>query len=645
MESTPARGLIRAAILGVVLQSSLALAQTIPVIEPGREADVQALFAPHRLGDVIAGWRFEAIDIDRDVIRVRVVRDGEERDMVLAHPGDAPPTTPSFAITHENHPALDALAAAVAANDRGDFWRAEAHPDPVLDAQRAGSFLTDGILWSLALFVWIVVLAIRASRDAPFERRYLFGLVLGAALVRWALAPRMLLGAWIFSRSTDLQRWIWFSPTLELLSTDRSFAEIDVMLATGFAYAAITPLAVFAHARWLLDGPRRGLIAAFVLAALPLHVRFSASEVAFIPSIVLASTLFATVHLGLRSGGAWRIAAALISIPLTVAVVTARPLNILFLPLVVWVLFDFGKESSEEAAIRETSRRARMLFGAVVAATGLVAGAVIMWARYSGNVREGLSIDVLFDAFALVFDLRRNTFLNVSMTPILLVPLAAWGAWTLRGRERRRVIFLGAWIAMFFVTHAYVVPKAPAMQARYHLHLVVPFVFLVALAVHEWMRRTPHARWVSVACCAYVAFSPLLHGTFITDVAFNDHREVAFARSMVDVVPEGCTIREHPGPGGPDDLRARRVGSEIRDGVRMLRWPEGSECVWYFESLACVARKELDHQVDPACVELRRSASWELVRESSFESRIYDENLAQGLREGDIVTLSLYRAR
>ena len=291
MELATARGIALALALS---SASTALAQTIPVIEPGREADVQALFAPHALGEEIDGWRFEAIDIDRDVIRVRVVREDESREMALSHPGDERGRSASFAVDVDDDPGagIEALLAALEQNDQGEFWRAEARPDPVLDMRRvagASSLATDGVLWSLLLFAWIVVLAIHASRGASFERRYLVGLVIAAGAVRWALAPRMLLGAWIYSRSTDLQRWIWDSPTLAWLSEGRTLSQVDVMIATGFAYALITPLAVFAHGRWILGGARRGLIAAFVLAGLPLHVRFSASEVAFIPSIVLSS--------------------------------------------------------------------------------------------------------------------------------------------------------------------------------------------------------------------------------------------------------------------------------------------------------------------------------------------------------------------
>lgn len=614
------------------------LAQTIPVIEPGREDDVRALFAPHALGDEIEGWLFHSIAIDREVIRVRVERGDERREMVLAHPGGSPGQSASFAIELDDDagPALDALFEAVRRNDAGGFWRAEAGPDPVpllVHLDRASMHATDGLGWSVLLFAWIVVLAFHASRDSPFERRYLFALVVVAGLTRLLISPRMLLGAWVFSRSTDLQRWIWDSSALAWLVSDRTISQVDIMLATGFVFALITPVAVFVHGRWILDSPRRGLIAAFVVAALPLHLRFSFSEVAFIPSIVLSSTLFATTHFALRRRGGWRVAATIVCVPLTIAVVTARPLNILFLPLIGWVILRFG----------DASKRARAILGALIGAAGLATGAAVMWARYSENVREGLSIDVLVEAFALVFDLQRNTFINPSMTPLLLVVVALWGAWTLRHVERARLAFLGAWIALFFVTHAYVVPRAPAMQARYHLHLIVPFALVVALGAGELMRRS---RWASWALFGYVALSPLLHLGFIRDVAFNDHREVAFARSFVEIVPEGCTILEHPGPGGPDDLRSRRIGTELHHGQRRLRWPEGaegSECVWYFESLACVAQKEPDARIDPACAALGRSASWELVRETSFESRVYDGNLASGLRRGDIVTLSLYR--
>ena len=75
----------------------------------------------------------------------------------------------------------------------------------------------------------------------------------------------------------------------------------------------------------------------------------------------------------------------------------------------------------------------------------------------------------------------------------LLLVFGGVAAW--RSGRRARVGFRVAWRLGFFLTHAYVLPGNVAMQARYHLHLVVPAVFLAALGLEAlWMHR-PRLAW------------------------------------------------------------------------------------------------------------------------------------------------------
>ncbi|MCZ7679075.1 MAG: hypothetical protein M5U28_10100 [Sandaracinaceae bacterium] len=80
----------------------------------------------------------------------------------------------------------------------------------------------------------------------------------------------------------------------------QSFFVTDVAMWTNYAYAVAMPLVLFSHATYLLRDARAGLAAAFAIAFLPQHVRFSRCEDGFVASLVLTSLAFALIHGWLR---------------------------------------------------------------------------------------------------------------------------------------------------------------------------------------------------------------------------------------------------------------------------------------------------------------------------------------------------------
>ena len=672
----PLRSLGAAALL--LLGAEVAVAQPVPVIEAGREAEVQALFAPLELGDPLPeGWRFETIAIGATAIRAGAIRgEGEsveEAALVLRHPDDPEAgshRTASFAIAFEGPRApLAPLARAVGEHDEGGFWRVEARPRGE-DGSPFGAGRPTRDLGALTLlglfFLGVLALAFRAAarQDDPDPmpagrvRLLLLGIALAGAAVRLTMAPRMLLGAWVRSRWTRLHIDLWESPELPALAgrLGARWSEIDVLTASGLAFALLTPFAVFAHGRHLLGGRRRALYAALIVAALPMHVRFSFSEVAFIPSIVFSSTLFALGHTALKDPARpARVSAWLLLGPVTAGVMVARPLNALFLLLFAGLLLGL---------VPSASRRRRLLVAAPVLLVGGVLSITHLWAHYARNVREGASIEVVWKALRLLFDVEANALWNPAITPTLLLFVAVGGAIVLRrpgGQERRRGAFLLVWLAVFFATHAYVVPRAPAMQARYHLHLVVPFAFLVAVGLEALGRARPRLLWPLVA---YVALAPLIHAGFIRDVGFNDHREVTLVHRAAARLPDGCVVIEREGPEGAIGARFRRVGSVVEEGERGQRFevhtvsdggplPEGVRraleappaCLAYYEGLACFSEKRPGEPISPVCARIRRAARWRRVVDDHFESRPYDSNLARGFGPTEAhLRLTVYRA-
>jgi len=638
----------------VLVVATGAAAQDVPVIESGRDAEVQALFAPHALGDEIEGARFMSIAIDVDRITLGVDRGEVRWEAVLRHP-EHPEAgareTASFAITSAEDPALEALLGALEDNDEGRFWRTRAAPPDAMRSQArfdyARSWLRDGVVWTALLVLLAFGLAMHG-----LERRALWTLIgivaVGVALRLW-LSPEALLGAWPFSRTKLMQRAVWEGPALRMLSQGRVFPEIGVLQSVGLVFACVTPVAVFAHARHLLGDVRPALFAAAVVAVLPVHLRFSRSEVAFVPSLVLSSLLFALAHASVKASRGARLGLLSVIVPVSALACTARPLNILFLPVLAAALLLLGDDERGEGW-RNPKRWAPLLVATVA---GGAAAVMELRSDYAREVAEGASFDTVVRGLQVIFDVEDDTLLNPWITPPLLLLVVAFGAWR---SERRRVVLLFGWLGLFFVTHAYVVPVSPAMQARYHLHLVVPFAFLVALGVDALWRRRRILAWAAIG---YAATSPFVHREFVQDLGFNDLREQVFLARALPEVPDGCTVLEYN--RRDVDLRVRRFASELRDGRhrrRLVVWNvrgEGAlreevatlldtppECLYWYRGLTCQGESG-DAELVAECRAMERRGT--VVAEDRFETRRYDANQSAGIDGGEIVELSLHRIR
>lgn len=119
----------------------LALLATTPVIEAGREQEIVALFAPHKLGgEVIPAWRLMNVRVQPSYIEVEIQGPGRSAHLRLDHPSGSTKhtdTTPSFAITRgenagegDGKRAVDAVIEAIRKNDGGKFWRTTAEEKP-----------------------------------------------------------------------------------------------------------------------------------------------------------------------------------------------------------------------------------------------------------------------------------------------------------------------------------------------------------------------------------------------------------------------------------------------------------------------------------------------------------------------------------
>ncbi len=639
-----------------------------PVIGPGQERAVLALFAPHELGgEVRAGHVLWNVSIERSRVVVTLrAADESETTLTLMHPDDAPEhaaRTSSFGIVEDGATASAptrarrALLEVIRANDRGGFWEAAddsvttAAPTPPrfgvreLGLGRWGQsdwVPLDGLAVILLLYALALLLAGRLLADAPrWMGPALAAVVAAGVLVRLALSPATFLGAWPWSRLYPHVRAVasgeWITAAAD--HAGHPFALTDVMMETNFAYAAAMPLVLFSHATYLLRDARAGLVAAFVVAFLPQHIRFSRCEDGFVASLVLTSLAFALIHGWLRDGS--RVVRWLLILALPLVLYPGyllRPLNLLFVVVYAIAIVALHRETAPQWR--------RMVALGVVSAVGSLAAAELL-GQNAETARSVVQLGVwLRNLAAVIVSPRLLVLGDPTRTPPALIALAVVGAvLTWRKGERRLVLFLGGWLLLFVLAHAVVVQET--MQPRYHLHLVVPFVLFAACAV---TRLAPRYRSWLVAAAALMVASPWIHRAFIEDVDYAELHEYQLVHRASELVPEGCTVLEYSaGPYELDDLRFSRIGALVGDsraqrfravGVladgrtqpsepsldAILREPPS--CLYLYEGLACF-RDRIEGELQArACTGLRQRIaerrSLEPVLGASVRARLYD---------------------
>ena len=666
------------------------------VILPGHERDILSLLRPFVPGGpVTAGWSIGNVSIRRDEVVVEL-RAGDARgSLLLRHPArvaspDA--VTPRYALTFElaslPRPLRDALIAAIRAHDGRSVWAVPTGAGwaPTVPGS-ASRVLLDGLVVSLLGVAFLAAALRRHLRDTPRGVGVALALVgaLGLAL-RLAISLEAPMNAWPYSRVVPLAGALYAGPSLGWFArvTGRPISLVDLVFVVDLALASLTPLALFAHARAVLRDWRAALVAALLLATLPMHLRFSRSDVEFIQSLLASSMTFVALYGALSDRArAWRLICFAALPAWSMVTYLTRPENLVFFPLDLAALAVASRGAS-------VPRRRVALAAVLVSAPALVALVTSLLVTYRETLFDALRPRTLGAALATLVSPRFNTLINPSVTPPWVTPLAALGAVSLwRSGERGRSAFLVGWLAAFFVAHSYVRPHEVAMQARYHLHLVTPLLLLAAASTPWLLAR---ARYALAALVAASLAAPWAYLAFERDTAFYEMREFAFVRRVSARVPAGCTVLEFRGvpdaarPGLHFDSRWQRFGARLtRDGlgnawhvVTADELPRGAAgaserlsesaravlrapppCAMIYLGLSCVAQRAEGQREAAVCDALRTAGRVELVARETITGRVYDSmnvgHLAPAgvrawdtlglLPRGTPVTLSLYRYR
>lgn len=632
-----------------------------PVLPPGRESEVLALLRPFAPGGPLdEGWSIGNVAIRRDHIAVELKRGGAVRGaMRLEHPsvarGDAarlphlavrfePPDIASISLRRR-------LIETLRANDRRSLWSVgQSSRDVFVPRGRAARAALDGALLSAGLLAFLLAALRRHTREGP---RWLLPAALGVTALglglRLALSQQAPMNAWPYSRVVPLAGAIYSGGALAAASRAMRFEVtlVDLIFSVDLVLAALTPAALFVHARAMLRDHRVALAAALLLATLPSHLRFSRSDVEFLQSLLLSSLAFTALYGALTDDDRrWRLACSAVLPALCLGTYLTRPENLVFFPL------DLA--AFAVAATGATIPRRRVVFvAALVAAPAALAAWAHLFAHYRAELADGLSRRTLQTAWETLRSTRYNTLINPAVTPPWITAGALLGLGVMwRSPLRRKGLFLLGWLAVFFVVHSYIRPHEVAMQARYHLHLVTPLILLAASVTPALAPRAP---WALALLAALSLSTPWIYRGFVRDTAFYEMREFAFLRRETARVPRGCRVIEFRGvpdaahPAHHFDSRLQRFANRLTDGTlrpayevvtadevvagdpveRVSRETRAlldarDGCVMLYLGLSCVAQRPPGTREAPVCEALRTWGTLEPVASETITGRVYD---------------------
>ncbi len=633
-----------------------------PVIERGREAAVLALFRPHVLtSEVTPGWRLWEVRIRSTFIEIELDGPGDGRAAVrLDHPDKvARPDmrSKSFAVTRSTTSPEGAAASAVlldalTANDDGTFWQRA----PVKLASGVGVQHLDGSALLVLLVGVVLALALRGAGGAPAVVAALGGIFAFGLAIRCALAPAVPLDPWPYSRLGDIPRLVFFGPIAGALSAriDSPIFLTDVVKYCTLTFSAIAPLAAFGSARALSGNVGVGLAAAAVFASLPHHARFAMSD-----SVLVASVTFSLVGLTVLwsaltdESARWR-AAWTLALPLaTFGALVSRPLDLLMAPLYAGATWW----------LTPGVPRVRKLVVTAALSAATAPAVYLQVVAHAATAREIVAPRMFVDGVAALVNPFQNALLDPRLTPPLLVIAAFFGGRHLwQTGQRRLLALLLGWLASFAIAHGVVPAGTAAMQARYHLHLIPPFVLLAAVSL-EPLRRL--GRRALVAAAVVLASAPFVHLSALRGTDFNDHHEWSFLLRLREKVPAECTVFEFVQV--THDARFPRIGHHLLHGEPRWRWfsvvagadeedpaavaervghglRDARGCAYFYEGLPCWSSKQPAEEIAPTCAQLSRMLPTYPVDSVTFTNHPYDTGFARGLSaERQTITLTLRR--
>ena len=628
----------------------------------GQENAVIQLLHPYPLGgEVTPGYKLWTISIQPSSITIGIQgANGSESQFQLIHPKDAntkhdKPLSTNFAIRQTREydaqvtEALIKLQQAIEKNDQLSLWvitEPDSNPGTSSRGWRrpaAGSLHSLGDFDGMVILLFItfvgITLAYKLLRKSPrWMRLTLVVIIIMGMFIRLGISPVSFLGAWPWARLAANVRNVAEGPFLHWIATKlgRGFYLTDVISWTNFAYASLMPLILFSHATYLLRDPKAGLFAAYAVAFLPQHIRFSRAEDAFIPSLLLTSTAFALIHCWLRDRSTPFRFFALAMLPFVLYVgYLLRPLNMLFVIVYMAAIILLHPH---------VTTLARKWTAVAVVLTLWLFVLPVFVQMNTEPLSEAIYVHTwIFRSVSAFLIPKMFVLTDLQITPLVFLLLASIGIFLAFRRIKTRItVFLVGWLCLFTIAHAYVME--PEMRPRYHMHLVVPFILLGAIAA-SWMYR--RYRGTVYILIAFGALSPLIHYGFITDVSYTEMQEHAFVLRAREQIPEGCTVLEYFNEENrTHSLRFGRIATIVGDDSRHSKFrelhvdklksnlvedylestikPNPPECLYFYQGLECWYAKKPEENIPQVCERIRGELKAEIIETQTVPLKLYD---------------------
>jgi hypothetical protein len=562
-------------------------AQGTYYIPPGQETAVLQFLEPLRMGEtVVAGYRLENVAIDHDLVRLELLnaQTGASARVELLHrwspasdvevrpaPGTPPEITGAIeqALTQHHSAASPWVRKKLSTGDFG----------PLLP-----------LLSFFALLVTTCLLVQASWRTASSRRRETGALVavtLLAFALRLTMSPRTFLHEYnhinesmiLMFESSDATKYGWTGPALYRLA-DLLFGgqERTAFLVNAVA-ASLTIPAVVLFDLGLFQAWPRALLSGFIVALLPDHLRFAASEELWIVGIFFSFWSLGAWTVWLRTSGGWALATAVLALSLAMQ---SRS-ELLVLPLLhAGLLF----------ALRAPRTWLRTLVSNPLIA-GVLGLAALIGPRALAMLRSRGSLP--HTSFPPLDSFRTaSLLLDTSVTPGALLALGAigllWGLW------KQPAVSLCLAGAAFLYT---ALPLA-AFDNRpciYRTQLFAATIVAVIAGGAPMLLGRLGATWKTAGFA--LAGLLLVQGLwsrrqFVTQL-FDQQEEFAFLEATIPNLPNGVEIvlpaREGADNPFPDFLLERHQIRfrlrEVWDGAPPDRWPAPGPNTFFYEGMSC----------------------------------------------------------
>jgi len=638
----------------VILLSRLASASSnapaIPVIETGREAEIEELFSEIGKGET-SGWSVPDISIPKDRIRAHFVGpQGQKFILDLRYPASntraiaKSPSFEFFVVENQNISIERATAIAqesakqISKKDNGLFWTMKSKRlTPVIESRLGRWLSTPGGLatiawmtafWFLAIFLLIIVIRNKPWQDKT-TRRVMIEIIilttLSLVVRQWLMTPgagqnvaRIPIpslppyaypqfgcgyGGWILS---------WYL----ILGVDDSVA----FFAGGMA-GALTVIPVYLLAWKGFKERWAGLVAAIAITLWPIHARLSATnDEGSLIALLLVSALALIVVAERKKSSALLVCGWLAGC----LGATIRPeASLALLPLGLCVL-------SMPVVRRLQFRISTLLVTAVL-------GAVTCLAVYTAGT-EAMSggFSPLYCATNLeargLFDLTERSLLGPPLTPWILTVLLLVGLPLAFFKTRMRAL-LWCCVSLLPSLPLACFSKPNIITARYHMHSVPIAAVMVGLGA-SWLAITLMRNWPRVgkwlvSLVTVASLVPVLTPILNPPDEPTFKLEYNFFRKHITMIPAGCKILLTQWNG---DI-GLRTQAYLTDLLQLEHiWIEPSidldaskECLVYWQAASCRATpltiQSGDLDILPSCKSIETAYRLEPIATDNLPAR------------------------